>query len=132
MAGASNAMGVLVDALSNLQDVADTAEFSLPKIAVFGGQSAGKSSVIESLVGKTFLPRGTGMKTQTPVFVRMHQVPAGSEEKVVFRTDSNNPNEITFTDLNQVRDEIEKRTERMTGKHSKNINNNDQNGLLLS
>ena len=123
MAGASNAMGVLVDALSNLQDVADTAEFSLPKIAVFGGQSAGKSSVIESLVGKTFLPRGTGMKTQTPVFVRMHQVPAGSEEKVVFRTDSNNPNEITFTDLNQVRDEIEKRTERMTGKHSKNINN---------
>ena len=63
MAGAGNAMGVLVDALSNLQDVANTAEFSLPKIAVFGGQSAGKSSVIESLVGKTFLPRGTGIKT---------------------------------------------------------------------
>ena len=110
MAGASNAMGVLVDALSNLQDVAgnvlartDTAEFSLPKIAVFGGQSVGKTSVIESFVGKTFLPRGTGMKTQTPIFVRMHQAPAGSEEKVVFRTDSNNPNEMTLTDLNQVK-----------------------------
>ena len=115
-------MGVLVDALSNLQDVANTAEFSLPKIAVFGGQSAGKSSVIESLVGKTFLPRGTGMKTQTPIFVRMHQAPAGSEEYVLFRTDSNHQNEMTFTDLNQVRAEIEKRTERLTGKHSKNIN----------
>lgn len=122
MTGAGNAMGVLVDALSNLQDVANTAQFSLPKIAVFGGQSAGKSSVIESLVGKTFLPRGTGMKTQTPIFVRMHQAPVGSTEYVLFRTDSNHQNEMTFTDLNQVRAEIEKRTERLTGKHCKNIN----------
>ena len=30
------------------------------KIAVVGGQSAGKSSVLESIVGKDFLPRGQG------------------------------------------------------------------------
>ncbi|WVZ69274.1 hypothetical protein U9M48_018087 [Paspalum notatum var. saurae] len=33
---------------------------SLPTIAVVGGQSSGKSSVLESVVGKDFLPRGSG------------------------------------------------------------------------
>lgn len=33
---------------------------SLPSIAVVGGQSSGKSSVLESVVGKDFLPRGSG------------------------------------------------------------------------
>ncbi|KAL6615797.1 hypothetical protein ACP70R_038067 [Stipagrostis hirtigluma subsp. patula] len=33
---------------------------SLPAIAVVGGQSSGKSSVLESVVGKDFLPRGSG------------------------------------------------------------------------
>ncbi|KAA3460078.1 dynamin-related protein 12A [Gossypium australe] len=32
---------------------------SLPAIAVVGGQSSGKSSVLESIVGKDFLPRGS-------------------------------------------------------------------------
>ena len=31
---------------------------SLPRICVLGGQSAGKSSVLESIVGIDFLPRG--------------------------------------------------------------------------
>lgn len=34
---------------------------SLPAIAVVGGQSSGKSSVLESVVGKDFLPRGSGI-----------------------------------------------------------------------
>ncbi|EXB22641.1 Dynamin-related protein 5A [Morus notabilis] len=33
---------------------------SLPAITVVGGQSSGKSSVLESVVGKDFLPRGSG------------------------------------------------------------------------
>jgi GTP-binding protein EngB required for normal cell division len=33
---------------------------SLPTIAVVGGQSSGKSSVLESIVGTDFLPRGSG------------------------------------------------------------------------
>ncbi|KAK8603535.1 hypothetical protein V6N13_096013 [Hibiscus sabdariffa] len=32
---------------------------SLPSIAVVGGQSSWKSSVLESIVGKDFLPRGS-------------------------------------------------------------------------
>ncbi|XVF80237.1 hypothetical protein PTKIN_Ptkin15bG0054800 [Pterospermum kingtungense] len=37
---------------------------SLPAIAVVGGQSSGKSSVLESIVGKDFLPRGAAAVRQ--------------------------------------------------------------------
>ncbi|URE19757.1 Kinesin light chain [Musa troglodytarum] len=33
---------------------------ALPSVAVVGGQSSGKSSVLESIVGRDFLPRGSG------------------------------------------------------------------------
>ena len=61
------------------------------------------------------------MKTQTPIYVRMHQTPAGTEEKVVFKAENNNQGEMTFTDLNQVCQEIEKRTESMIERNRKNI-----------
>ena len=100
--GAADPMTVLVEALSKLQDVIGATNFCLPQMAVVGNQTAGKSSVIESLVGKNFLPRGTGMKTPTPIFVRMHQAPAGTEEYVVFKADSHNQNEMTFIHFDQV------------------------------
>lgn len=34
-------------------------------------QSAGKSSVLESLVGRSFLPRGTGMVTRRPLLLQL-------------------------------------------------------------
>ncbi|EAZ45759.1 hypothetical protein OsJ_30443 [Oryza sativa Japonica Group] len=37
---------------------------SLPTIAVVGGQSSGKSSVLESIVGRDFLPRGSALVRQ--------------------------------------------------------------------
>ncbi|KAL2336209.1 hypothetical protein Fmac_010655 [Flemingia macrophylla] len=37
---------------------------ALPSIAVVGGQSSGKSSVLESIVGKDFLPRGSAAVRQ--------------------------------------------------------------------
>jgi dynamin 1-like protein len=33
----------------------------LPQIVVVGSQSSGKSSVLEAIVGRDFLPRGSGM-----------------------------------------------------------------------
>lgn len=39
-------------------------EPNLPRIAVIGAQSSGKSSVLESIVGIDFLPRGTGIVTR--------------------------------------------------------------------
>jgi len=44
----------------------------LPRIAVLGGQSAGKSSVLESIVGLDFLPRGDGLVTRRPLELRLN------------------------------------------------------------
>ena len=44
-----------------------TIGLDLPQIAVVGGQSAGKSSVLENFVGKDFLPRGSGIVTRRPL-----------------------------------------------------------------
>jgi len=43
----------------------------LPQIAVVGGQSAGKSSVLESFVGQDFLPRGSGIVTRRPLILQL-------------------------------------------------------------
>ncbi len=45
--------------------------FDLPQIAVVGGQSAGKSSVLENFVGEDFLPRGSGIVTRRPLILQL-------------------------------------------------------------
>lgn len=45
----------------------------LPSVAVLGGQSSGKSSVLESIVGKDFLPRGSGIVTRRPLVLQLHK-----------------------------------------------------------
>jgi GTP-binding protein EngB required for normal cell division len=45
----------------------------LPSIAVVGSQSSGKSSVLEAIVGKEFLPRGTGIVTRRPLLLQLEQ-----------------------------------------------------------
>jgi predicted ABC-type transport system involved in lysophospholipase L1 biosynthesis ATPase subunit len=52
---------------------------SLPAIAVVGGQSSGKSSVLESVVGKDFLPRGAGIVTRRPLVLQLHRIDEGKE-----------------------------------------------------
>ena len=90
-----------------------------------GNQSAGKSSVIEMMVGKQFLPRGKGIKTRCPIHVRMHQRREldETEEYAVLRKDSSNPNDQTFKDFDEVCAEIEKRTDKRTD--GKNISNEE-------
>ncbi|KAG8177306.1 hypothetical protein JTE90_018332 [Oedothorax gibbosus] len=54
----------LIDMVNDLQSkvvaAGQSLDFDLPQIAVVGSQSSGKSSVLESIVGKEFLPRGNG------------------------------------------------------------------------
>ena len=47
-----------INVIDELRDVGLDKVISLPRICVLGGQSAGKSSVLESIVGIDFLPRG--------------------------------------------------------------------------
>ncbi|KAK8265389.1 hypothetical protein V6Z12_D12G175300 [Gossypium hirsutum] len=51
----------------------------LPSVAVVGGQSSGKSSVLESVVGRDFLPRGSGIVTRRPLVLQLHKTESGTE-----------------------------------------------------
>ena len=61
----------MIQIMNQLQDVFTTTGVTLgldlPQIVVVGGQSAGKSSVLENFVGKDFLPRGSGIVTRRPL-----------------------------------------------------------------
>ena len=48
----------------------------LPQIVVVGGQSTGKSSVLESIVGRDFLPRGSGIVTRCPLILQLKRLEA--------------------------------------------------------
>ncbi|CAH1426915.1 unnamed protein product [Lactuca virosa] len=52
---------------------------TLPTIVVVGGQSSGKSSVLESVVGKDFLPCGSGIVTRRPLVLLLHKIEEGKE-----------------------------------------------------
>jgi dynamin 1-like protein len=45
---------------------------NLPQIVVVGGQSSGKSSVLEAIVGRSFLPRGSGIVTRRPLILQLY------------------------------------------------------------
>ena len=61
----------LIQLVNQMQDTFTkagvTLGLDLPQIAVVGSQSAGKSSVLESFVGKDFLPKGKGIVTRRPL-----------------------------------------------------------------
>jgi len=48
----------VISLIDELRDIGLQQHISLPRIAVLGTQSAGKSSLLESIVGLDFLPRG--------------------------------------------------------------------------
>ncbi|XP_076932581.1 phragmoplastin DRP1E-like [Bidens hawaiensis] len=85
---------------------------ALPSVAVVGGQSSGKSSVLESIVGRDFLPRGSGIVTRRPLVLQLHQTEGRQEEYAEF---GHLPRK-RFTDFALVRKEIQDETDRITGK----------------
>ncbi|PKA48405.1 Dynamin-related protein 12A [Apostasia shenzhenica] len=84
---------------------------SLPSIAVVGGQSSGKSSVLESIVGKDFLPRGSGIVTRRPLVLQLHKIDEGREYAEFLHLPRKK-----FTDFALVRKEIQDETDRETGR----------------
>ncbi|TSO88093.1 Dynamin-1-like protein [Bagarius yarrelli] len=117
-------MDILIPTINRLQEVFLTvgAELiQLPQILVVGSQSSGKSSVLESLVGRDFLPRGSGIVTRRPLVLQLVNVPPVEERRKrengikaeEWGTFLHCKHQI-FTDFNEIRNEIEEETERTT------------------
>jgi len=85
---------------------------ALPSVAVVGGQSSGKSSVLESIVGRDFLPRGSGIVTRRPLVLQLHKIEDKSPEYAEFL----HMPKKRFTDFAAVRKEISDETDRITGR----------------
>ncbi|XP_061655900.1 dynamin-1a isoform X1 [Phyllopteryx taeniolatus] len=102
----------LIPLVNRMQDafsaIGQNANLDLPQIAVVGGQSAGKSSVLENFVGKDFLPRGSGIVTRRPLVLQLMNCPTEYAEFLHCKGKK-------FTDFDEVRQEIEAETDRMTG-----------------
>uniref|UniRef100_A0A3P9HGZ1 Interferon-induced GTP-binding protein Mx n=1 Tax=Oryzias latipes TaxID=8090 RepID=A0A3P9HGZ1_ORYLA len=102
----------LIPMVNRMQDaftaIGQNANLDLPQIAVVGGQSAGKSSVLENFVGKDFLPRGSGIVTRRPLVLQLMNSPTEHAEFLHCKGKK-------FTDFDEVRQEIEAETDRVTG-----------------
>ena len=64
----------MVSLIDNLRDIGLHEHIVLPKIVVLGTQSSGKSSVLESIVGMDFLPRGDVSKIFHLIYIYIFQI----------------------------------------------------------
>lgn len=131
-------MEKLVPVLNQLQSVLGILgahSISLPQLVVVGSQSSGKSSVLENIVGRDFLPRGTNIVTRRPLILQLLNTAAGLPDGTSTSTQpapnagsggSGNSSKSEwgefehvqgrFYDFAAIKAEIERETERLTGK----------------
>ncbi|XP_059833992.1 dynamin-1-like protein isoform X2 [Hypanus sabinus] len=120
-------MEALIPVINKLQEVFNTVGadiIQLPQIVVVGTQSSGKSSVLESLVGRDLLPRGTGIVTRRPLVLQLVNISPEEQRKAKGDDDGidaeewgkflHTKNKI-YTDFDEIRQEIETETERISG-----------------
>ncbi|KAM4749639.1 dynamin-1-like protein isoform 2-T2 [Rhinophrynus dorsalis] len=120
-------MEALIPVINKLQDVFNTVGadvIQLPQIVVVGTQSSGKSSVLESLVGRDLLPRGTGIVTRRPLILQLVYISPDDRRKTSGEENGvdaeewgkflHTKNKI-YTDFDEIRQEIENETERISG-----------------
>ncbi|RUP45173.1 Dynamin central region-domain-containing protein, partial [Jimgerdemannia flammicorona] len=134
----------LIKTVNKLQDAFATVgvqnPVDLPQIVVIGSQSSGKSSVLENIVGRDFLPRGTGIVTRRPLILQLinrppklgnglvdAEVPKGDDLNEKENGNEENKEEwgeflhipgTKYYDFDKIRDEIVKDTEAKTGKNA--------------
>lgn len=83
-------------------------------------QSSGKSSVLESVVGKDFLPRGTDIVTKRPLVVTLRQLDPGAQEYGVFSHNTPKGQGAKYTDWEEIRAEIDAETRRFIARLNQN------------
>lgn len=97
----------VISLVNRLQDifarVGAESTINLPQVAVVGSQSSGKSSVLESLVGRDFLPRGNEICTRRPLVLQLVRNHDSSDEYGEFLHCSGK----RFYDFSEIRREIQ-------------------------
>lgn len=140
----------LLRIVNQLQDLVfntiGTDSLDLPQIVVVGSQSAGKSSVLENIVGRDFLPRGSGIVTRRPLILQLINVEDDETEPDTVHVGTyQNPTQARrsewaefhhipnrrFTDFGDVKREIENETSRVAG-NNKGINRQPINLKIYS
>ena len=105
----------LINLIDQLRDCGVNEYIKLPRICSLGTQSSGKSSVLESIVGLDFLPRGDGVVTRRPLELRLCHINSG-QPWAIFEERKG----VKFTDFIKVRETIEALTDEVC-KTNKNI-----------
>ncbi|EMC93276.1 hypothetical protein BAUCODRAFT_36952 [Baudoinia panamericana UAMH 10762] len=142
----------LLNVVNRLQDLVFNTigndSLDLPQIVVVGSQSSGKSSVLENIVGRDFLPRGSGIVTRRPLILQLINIPSerddqGADHEVnVPHTPASVAGHDEFAefghipgrrfyDFTEVRREIENETSRIAGSN-KGINRQPINLKIYS
>ncbi|KAM1223871.1 hypothetical protein ACFX2G_043805 [Malus domestica] len=110
----------LISMINKLQDilapvVSDKPQISLPQVAVVGSQSSGKSSVLEALVGRDFLPRGRDICTRRPLVLMLeYREEEPGDEHTEWGEFRHLPGK-RFYDFSAIRREIQAETDREAG-----------------
>ena len=108
-------MNSLISLINKLQEILSVSQLkykiNLPQIICIGAQSSGKSSIIESIIGKDFLPKGSGIVTRRPLILQLINQKEGEDYCEFFLK----PNE-KIKDFSKVTKEIISQTEKIAGK----------------
>ncbi|XP_035549361.1 dynamin-related protein 3A-like isoform X2 [Juglans regia] len=112
----------VIPIVNKLQDIlapvgSELSNISLPHVAVVGSQSSGKSSVLEALVGRDFLPRGCDICTRRPLILMLENSqpkPGDHDGRVEWGEFRHMPGR-RFDDFSKIRQEIQTETEREAG-----------------
>ncbi|KAJ7257971.1 dynamin protein dnm1 [Mycena haematopus] len=113
----------LIKLVNKLQDTFNNlgGELDMPQLVVVGSQSAGKSSVLETIVGRDFLPRGQGIVTRRPLVLQLIHTPESNDpspSSPIFREWAQFLHiDKKFTDFQDIRKEIEQETFRVAGQN---------------
>ncbi|KAK6237074.1 hypothetical protein SCA6_012411 [Theobroma cacao] len=110
----------LIPVINKLQDIlassgTELSDISVPQVAVVGSQSSGKSSVLEALVGRDFLPRGCDICTRRPLVLMLENRPPNSGDESSEWGEFRHLPGRRFYDFSQIRREIQAETEREAG-----------------
>ena len=109
------------DAIAARQDI------ELPILVSVGSQSSGKSSVIESIVRRDFLPRGTGIVTRCPLVLSLRRIDKNEEWG-----EFTHKKGVKFSNFDKIRQEIDEQTERICGQKNKCLTDTPINLTIYS